>query len=319
MSGSFDVSRRQALSGIGALVVAGGVGYTAFDDGGSWRVAETPVDVSLHDVVATADGRYAVGDGGVIVTRGEQGWETVRETGVTGDGRDLAAASVTEDGGRLWVAGASGVVGEYDVATDTMTSHAAPNDDTDDYRALAVTGVADEANVYVADAAGHVHYSFGDGATGTWDAVTPGSGASLPALDCYGPRAGHAVDTNGTVFATADGETWSNIGVEDANVDFYGIDGGAADDVDVVGGNGTVRRYDGRTWSRRDLGDATLRDVERTERGVVAVGDGGVVFHGGGGSWSADDTPTGATLRAVAVGDPTVAVGDGGVVLERTR
>ena len=36
-----------------------------------------------------------------------------------------------------------------------------------------------------------------DGETGTWNAVTPGSGANVNAIDFHGPRAGHAVDSNG--------------------------------------------------------------------------------------------------------------------------
>ncbi|RXK51850.1 hypothetical protein EAF64_04235 [Halorientalis pallida] len=61
---------------------------------------------------------------------------------------------MTDDGERLWFVGSSGAIGEYDVATGSLTSRAAPMDVTNNFNDVAVTGEAGEANVYVAGGAG---------------------------------------------------------------------------------------------------------------------------------------------------------------------
>ena len=60
-----------------------------------------------------------------------------------------------------------------------------------------VTGEADDANVYIADDSGKIYYSFENGATGTWNSDTPGSGSAVKAIDFYDDRKGHAVGANG--------------------------------------------------------------------------------------------------------------------------
>jgi len=86
---------------------------------------------------------------------------------------------VTDDGERLWFVGSSGAIEEYDVGTSDLTDHSAPNDVTNNFNDVAVTGEASDANVYVAGDSGKIYYSFEDGETGTWNAVMPGSGSNL--------------------------------------------------------------------------------------------------------------------------------------------
>ena len=282
-----------------------------------WLTAETPVSVPLHDVETTNAGAYAVCGGGLVLERGS-GWGIAASGGPTGNGNDLYGADVTDDGERLWVVGASGAIGEYDVATNTMTDHSAPNDVTNNFNDVAVTGEAGDANVYVAGDSGSMYYSFENGATGTWDSVTPGSGSNLNAVDFYGPRSGYAVDGNTTVFATEDGATWERAGIADANYDFYGVDADAAGDVTVSGGGGTVYHWNGSAWTRRDTGDAALRDVEVTGANGLTVGGGGAVFRRDAEGWTQEATPTGSNLNAVVDADGVeIAVGAGGTVVER--
>ena len=85
---------------------------------------------------------------------------------------------------------------------------------------VSVTGEAGDANVCVAGDSGKIYYSFEDGETGTWNAVTPGSGANVNAIDFHGPRSGHSVDGNETVFVTDDSLTWEAVGIADANDNF---------------------------------------------------------------------------------------------------
>jgi hypothetical protein len=156
-------------------------------------------------------------------------------------------------------------------------------------------------------------YASSDGGE-TWSDTTPGSGSRLPAIDFRSERAGHAVDTNGSVFATTDGETWAEIGVEDADETYFGVQSDGAEDVTVVGDGGTVRTYDGAAWGGTTLGDARLNGVT-TDGTAVAVGAGGAVFEGS--DWQEANSPTDENLHAVARGARAYAVGASGTVIEK--
>ena len=320
MSDVPELTRRTVLKGTAASLVGtaafAATGAAAGDDAG-WTTAETPTGNALHDVEKTNGGVYAVGGGGVVVHRTETGWTKALDGGPTGNGNNLYGADVTDDGSRLWFVGSSGAIGEYDVDDGVLYDHSAPNDVTNNFNDVAVTGEADEANVYVAGDSGKIYYSFENGATGTWDDVTPGSGSAINAIDFYGDRAGHAVDGNQTVFVTDDGSSWDELGIADANHNFYGVDSDAADDVTVSGGGGTVYTWNGSQWTRSDTGDAGLRDVEVAGDAGLTVGGGGAVFRLGADGWTQEGTPTGANLKAVVRADATVAVGADGTVVER--
>ncbi|WP_440007258.1 WD40/YVTN/BNR-like repeat-containing protein [Halomicrococcus sp. SG-WS-1] len=311
-----DVTRRRFLQVSSTAVAAGAVPAASASES-DWSTAETPTASTLYDVEYTASGAYAVGAGGVALHRTGEGWRTAFDGGVTGNGNSLYGADVTDDGERLWVVGASGAVGEYDVETGDLRSHSAPTGSTNNFNDVAVTGPAGEANVYVAGDSGKIYYSFENGEDQTWEYVTPGSGSAVSAVDFHDVRAGHAVDTNGRVFQTTDGVTWNGVGIGDANVTFYGVDSDALDDVRVSGGGGKVFHYDGAQWTSTDLGDAGLRDVESENGDGFTVGGGGKLFDQTNGTWAQDRTPTGQNLEAAVRGSTDVAVGAGGIVLER--
>jgi hypothetical protein len=315
------VTRRSVLAGIGAVIaVGGGSGRVGAES--EWTVAETETDSSLHDVRGTATVPHAVGDGGVLIRRSPDRWEVVFDGGPSGNGNDLYGVDVTDDGERLWVVGASGAIGEYDVTTGNLVDRSTPMDSTNNYNDVAVTGLAGDADVYVAGDSGKIYYSFENGKEGTWNDVTPGSGTGLPAIDFHRTRSGHAIDTNGRVFETDDGETWEPIGIEDADVTFYGLDSDGPADVTVVGGNGTVFRYDGAEWRTESVGDTDLMDVTYESGEGITVGSGGDLYEASADTWMKRDTPTGENLLGtVASFDAFVvrdyAVGAGGIVLER--
>jgi hypothetical protein len=309
-------TRRKMLKAIGGTIAVAAVPASAQASDEGWTVVETPTASTLHSVNATATVHHAVGEGGIVLERGSEGWRKVLDGGPTGNGNDLYGSATTDDGKRLWFVGASGAIGEYDVQTGNLEDHSAPNDNTNNYNDVAAKGPAGDANVYVAGDSGKIHYSFENGGTGTWNYVTPGSGAAIQAIDFHDVRTGHAVDTNGRVFETTDGETWEPIGLQDANVNFYGVDSDARDDVWVSGGGGMVFHYDGSQWTSSDTGDATLQDVEVDGDGGFTLGGGGKLYEYDGERWTAVDTPTGANLKAVLRADPDVAVGADGTVLE---
>jgi hypothetical protein len=282
-----------------------------------WRIAETPVEVTLHDVAHTSTNAHAAGEAGILIERTSAGWRKVLDGGPGGNGNDLYGVATTDDGKRLWLVGASGAIGEYDVVTGNLVDRSAPNDATTNFNDVAVTGPAGDANVHVADDSGAIHYSFDNGVEGTWEYTAPGSGSAFPAIEFHDSRSGHAIDTNGKVFVTDDGSTYEPIGIEDVDITFYGLDSDGDSDVTVSGGNATVYTYDGSQWTPESLGDADLFDVETDAGNGYTVGAGGVVFEATGGEWRRNRTPTGQNLKAVVTGLTDIAVGAGGTVIER--
>ena len=313
------VNRRTAIKAVGtAFASAALVGRAAAE--AEWRTEKTPTDGTLHDVAyaggdAATDGSvYAVGQDGVVLERTEERWEKVTDGGVTGDGRDLLGADVTDDGDRLWFAGSSGAIGEYDVATGSLVDHSAPEDNTNNFMDIAVTGESGEANVYAADGSGGISYSFYNGKSGTWNSVGVGQGDGFPGIDFYDDRSGHVVNTNAGVFETDDGTTYERIGIPDTDNSLYGIDSDGSDDVWAGGGGGTVQRYTG-AWRRTDLGNLALRDIEIEDESGYTVGESGRVFEYAGGSWNEDTTDTEQNLQGLVLGSPNVAVGASGTAI----
>ncbi len=285
----------------------------------SWTRVKANVDNTIYDVAYTSEGAYAVAGGGILLERQSDAWVKVLDDGPSSNGNDLLGLDVTDDSTHLWLVGASGAIGEYDVTTGSLTDRSAPMDVTNNFTGVAVTGQSGSARVTVTGASGKVYYSADNGASGTWNENTPGSGAGLRAVDFYAGTEGHLVDGNQTVFETTDGETFSEIGIADADVGVEGVDSDASDDVWVAGGGGTVFRWDGDEWTPTDLGDPGLADIEVADddQSGYTVGVSGAVFHFDGSDWARKETPTGQNLEAIVQGDPPIAVGASGTILER--
>ena len=320
MAGQYFL-RRRFIKLTGASVAAAGLGMSTAAAATGWTTAETPTEETLYDVEYTINNAYAVGGGGIVIKRTDGGWETILDGGPTGNGNGLRGSDVTDDEERLWFVGESGAIGEYDVTTGDLNDHSAPNDVTNNFNDVAVTGPAGDANVYVAGDSGKIYYSFENGESGTWDSITPGSGSEINAIDFYGDRSGHAVDGNQTVFQTDDGTSYDKLGIEDANFNFYGVDSDGSDDVTVSGGGGSIYRWNGNEWRRVDTGDADLRDIEREDTGGLTVGGGGKVYRYDGTEWTQEETPVGDNLKGVLRGDDhlyerDIAVGASGTVIE---
>jgi hypothetical protein len=312
-----SVTRRTVLKGVGAASAATVIPMGAAASETEWTVVETPTGTTLHDVADTAAGAYAVGGGGVALRKTAAGWETVFDGGPTGNGNNLYGADVTDDGKRLWTVGASGAIGEYDVETGVLVDRSAPNDVTNNFNDVSVTGEAGSANVYVAGDSGKIYASFENGVEGSWDSTTPGSGSAIQAIDFFGSRSGHAIDGNQTVFATDDGGTYDKIGLADADVSLYGLDSDAFDDIWLAGGNGTAFEYVDTQWVSASTNDTQLLDIVVDDGSGITVGGGGDIYVYDGEKWEPSATPAGDNLKAVVRGSVDIAVGAGGTVLER--
>jgi hypothetical protein len=286
----------------------------------SWTEVRTSTDNDINDVALTAEGAYAVADGGILLKRTDSTWVTVIGDGPASNSRTLLSIDATDDGERLWFVGASGAIGEYDVTTGSLVEdHTGPNDNTNNFQSVSVTGPSGSANVYVGDDSGTVIHSADNG--GSWTESTFASG--VVKIDMYDAQSGHLADGNNGVYETAQGWTSNNkIGIADAGNTFFGVDSDASDDVWVSTASGTVYRWNGSNWTPTSVGMNDLRDIEvaADDQNGYVVGASAVVFGYDGSSWSAQEAPGTSNLNAVVLGTdttPPIAVGDGGTVIER--
>lgn len=318
MHSPWCLTRRQVLQSGAATITATLLGASpAAAEKASWESVTSPVDVTLWDVETTARNDFAVGGSGIVVERADEGWTKVVDGGPTGNGNDLYGGDVTDDGERLWFVGASGAIGEYDVETGLLVDHSAPNDVTNNFNDVAVTGGATEANVYVAGDSGKIYYSFENGKTGSWNSVTPGSGSAINAIDFYDAKKGHAVDGNTTVFVTDDGTTWDKRGIENADQTFYGVDSDGEDTIWVAAGGGTVYHWNGTEWTTTNIGEPDVVDLELADGTGYAVGNSGAIFDRENGSWTRDETPSGQNLKAIIDEEANnIATGAAGTIYE---
>ncbi|MFC7167033.1 WD40/YVTN/BNR-like repeat-containing protein [Halospeciosus flavus] len=281
----------------------------------TWRRAKTPIDDTLHDVVLGSVGSYAVGDDGHILKRDEEGqrWGTIVKNGPTGNGSTLRAAATTDDEATLWVVGASGAIGEYDVETGELESRTIPgNEET--YTDIAVRGPAGHETLYVTDTSGAIHSTIGYGADREWDRIEPGSGDELSTIGFHGGT-GYAADTDGVVFRSVDGSSWTTA-IDNGDVPFYALTFDAAGTVWVAGDEDVYHPGEDR-WVVEQAADDTLYDITLAQDELVAVSSGGDAVVRVDEEWEARALPQDEPMMAVAAdGERTVVVGESGTILE---
>lgn len=284
-----------------------------------WTESDSPTEEGLSDVVVTATGPHAVGTGGVVLTREDDGWEVSLERGPTTESNDLRGAGVSDDGRHLWFAGDSGVLGQYDVEESYLTDYSAPLAITNNWTDVAVVGPADGETIYLVDGSGQVLRGENDGGEFDWNQPeVPGSGSSMTSVE-FTEEAGYLCDTNAGVYETTDGGgSYEIIGIEDAGADFTDIAPLTREAISVACDDGTVFRYDGTTWTKLYAGEGALHAIDRRDDRGFAAGAEGAIYERTGGGWEPDPTPIEAALYGVAIDTDggAVAVGEDGTIIE---
>ena len=288
-------------------------------------VEDPPTTKTLHSAVNTVEGPFAVGAGGDVIARREDGWQKVVEYGPQARSRPLTGADATDDGKAVWFVGGSGVIGEYRVDTNTLTNYSAPKGKTSTWEDVAVVGRAGEnERFYFVNGSGELLIGVRQksGAVRYEDVIKPGGGSTIPGIDFHARKEGHVTSTSQLVSRTTDGgASWTKIGIEFAGQNFFDIASVGKADVNIAGGGGIVYRYDGFRWTPHVIDGArqAIRGIDRDGSKGLAAGAGGKVYERrSAGQWRRYRTPAEAKLNGVASGPVyDVAVGSGGTIVER--
>lgn len=289
-------------------------------DGGTWSAAESPVSRTLRGVTGSATGPVAVGDGGVVVSHDRSGWRVRLADGPGGTGTSLRCADATDDGERVWVAGAAGTLWSFEPSTDIVRNRSRPRGIGATFRALAVTGARGEERVLAADSSGRALAGSVRNGRVDWSRPTRPAGRSVVRALCVAPDGvGYAVDGAGIVYRTTERDRWERVGPAATTRRLHAV--GASDRRVLVGGDDGLlaeRRNDG--WDARSLdgGAGAVRGVDVSAGEAVAVGDGGTIHHSTApGEWATADWLGTVTLWDAHLGPTTIAVGTRGTILER--
>ena len=323
-------TRRSFLKTSGATAVAavgvpaGGLASKGSSES-SWTKADSPTTKTLYGVVETVEGPFAVGAGGDVLARRKNGWQRVVEYGPQARSRPLRAVDTTSDGKAIWFVGGSGVIGEYNVVTETLTNYSAPKGKTSTWEGCSVVGKAGaNERLYFVNGSGEllVGTRQKSGAVKYRKVTKPGGGSTIPAIDFHGRTAGHVCSTSQFVAESTDGgANWKRIGIDFAGEGFFDIASVGPKDVTVAAGNGIVYRYDGFRWTPHviDGGRQAIRAIDRDGATGLAAGSGGKVYERqSAGQWHRLRTPVKTKLKGVARGKThDVAVGAGGTIVER--
>ncbi|WP_247002474.1 WD40/YVTN/BNR-like repeat-containing protein [Halosolutus gelatinilyticus] len=319
-----DVLRLATASATAGVIALGSTAGAQTADN-EWEQVESPTGKALNDAVDTAAGPFAAGADGNVLARREDGWQTVVDYGPQARSRRLTGVDATDDGRAVWFVGGSGVIGEYNVETRTLTNYSAPKGKTSTWEDCAVRGTAGEnERLYFVNGSGEllVGVRQDSGAIQYAEVTKPGGGSTIPGIDCHAREAGHVCSTSQFVAETADGgETWERIGIDFAGGAFFDIASRGDRDVNVAAGSGIVYRYDGFRWTPHVVDDdrRAIRAIDRDGDDGLAAGDGGALYERqSAGQWRRYETSVETKLHGVASGARyDVAVGDGGTILER--
>lgn len=291
----------------------------------NWEIVESPTNKSLNDAVDTIEGPFAAGADGNVVARRNSGWQTVVEYGPQARDRRLTGIAATDDGKAVWFVGGSGVIGEYNIETRTLTNYSAPMGKTSTWEDCAVRGNSGEnERLYFVNGSGEL--LVGDrqdsGAVEYNDVMEPGGGSTIPAIGFSTREEGHVCSTSQFVAETFDGgDTWEQIGIDFSGVGFFDIASQDERDVNVAAGNGIIYRYDGFRWTPHVVDDERqdIRALDRDGSEGLAAGNNGKIYERqSAGQWRKYVTSTEERLDGVARGETyDIAVGAGGTIVER--
>jgi hypothetical protein len=288
------------------------------DAGVDWEVVPTPFAADLAATTHAADGAYAVGEGGIVVT-GDTGrdWDTVIDRDALETDGDLHAVDATDDGERVWFAGDAGILGVYDTETGGAVGYDYRGDADSDWADLAVAGGAGNERALVANQSGAVVSFDLDGTDLSFSRATHPSEAELVALTTTEDGVGYALDAEGSVH-TATESGWDELGRVDADGDPVDLAAGE-DSLLVAAADGSLYLHDGNgEWTAAPVADDELLAVATDGRTTVSLAADTTFYSRADGDdgWERASADTGDRLVALSIDPNGVAVGENGAVVQ---
>lgn len=297
-----------------------------------WTAVEVPDaagERTLRAVTASATGPVAVGDGGIVLQRVQDGWATplerVRWDGRRAPGNDdppsLRCADATMDGERVWFAGASGTLGVLDARSGRIRGHSRPRGFGTTIRSLAVSGTARSERLAVADASGRLLRGRVEKRWLNWtDPVEPVADGLVRAVTVDPHGRSIVLDSSGAVFRSTTAERWERLGRPGGALRLHDV--AASRDRVLVGGNdGLVAEYRDGAWHTHEVGPGAIRAVATAGTDAIAVTDHGRIHsfrasRDGVSRWVTTRYGGSETLWDASLEPGPVAVGTNGSFLE---
>lgn len=299
--------------------------FDADTDPGIWVSVDSPTDVTLRDLTSSVNGPVAVGDKGVAIGRGRERWGVILENGPGAKGRPLHAVDTSDDGKRVWFAGAGGAFGYYDIVSETRRDYSVPRGNANRFHALAVAGERGSEKFLLGDGSGNVLPGHMENDETDWSwTTTPSSGNAVQALTHDAEGFGYGVTANGNVFMTTEDDKWERVGIDGAETSFYACS--FADGVFLTGGGGGVvyeadkllDHDDDVVWTPTALGGFAVHGTDAGNGAQLACGEGGNIYvRMAGGDWQRGMYDDSTTFHAGLVDEQMVAVGGNGLIVER--
>ena len=288
------------------------------DVGVDWEVVSTPFAADLEATTHAADGAYAVGEGGIVVTGDSQrDWDTVIDQDALETDGDLHAVDATDDGERVWFAGDAGILGMYDTETGGAVGYDYRGDASAEWKELAVAGAAGEERALMADGSGAVVSFDLDGEELAFSQPTRPSEADVVAMTTTADGTGYALDGEGGVH-TATESGWDELGAVDAEGEPVDI---AADEdrLIVAADDGRLYLHDGSDeWTAAPVADDELLAVATADWETAALAADATVYSrtDGDDGWERTTADTGDRLVGLSIDPHGVAVGENGAVAQ---
>lgn len=289
----------------------------------SWvRLDDTtiPTSKTLHGVVESSSGIFAVGGGGKVLQRKDTGWEVVVSSGPGGNGNNLYTATSTDGGDHVWFGGSSGALGYYDLGSESVNNETAPSNVTNTMSAIAVLGSAGNETVIVGTSSGQILRGTMSNGSITWDdPYKPGTGSAINGIDNRGTEFLFC-DGNSDVFHTLDtADNWRKISPTTASGTPNDIAIGAQDDMLMAAGSGYGYHGSGSMWTPFKLGGNARYAAARSGNRKIIVGSSGEIFERNAREWEQTADIGSYTLRGLTIPssapEMAFAVGSSGTVV----
>ncbi|WP_222914281.1 hypothetical protein [Natrinema sp. SYSU A 869] len=182
-----------------------------------WQTVETPFSTDLFEVVNTAQGPYAVGDGGVLAADRGDGWEIVTDAGPnasqTNSGRSPLPMTISGSGSSV-----RAVLSAATMSKRVGVRLLVPEGENKHVGIIAVSGTAGSEKVLAGNGSGEILPFTIDGFDVNWDVVSKPAeqGATMTDLAADTEGYGYGIDTSGNVFKTTKDDSWERVGITNA-------------------------------------------------------------------------------------------------------